>query len=120
MQGWEANFSWMIPREYGDFSHMFNKHQMRYSATEKETLAMLLALHQFEIQFNITTCGSLYRSQVGTAPSKHKRGCDIMVAHDLLWLRSEGKFLTMLTDFVNYFTNCLIKKLCGCMAEETN
>ena len=31
------------------FSRKFNKHQVRYSTTEKETLALLLALQHFEV-----------------------------------------------------------------------
>lgn len=31
------------------FSRKFNKHQLKYSTTEKEALALLLALHHFEV-----------------------------------------------------------------------
>ena len=36
------------------FSHKFNKHQINYSTTEKETLALLLALQHFDVYLGTT------------------------------------------------------------------
>ena len=42
------------------FSYKFNKHQVNYSTTEKETLALLLSLQHFDVYLGSTTTVEVY------------------------------------------------------------
>ena len=42
------------------FSQKFNKHQVNYSTTEKETLALLLSLQHFDVYLGSTTTVEVY------------------------------------------------------------
>lgn len=83
------------------FSRKYNKHQMKYSTIEKETLALLLALQQFEVYVGSTSdhnplvfLSRMYNNnqrlmrlaliaQNYNIDIKHKKGCNNVVVDTL-------------------------------------